>query len=169
MPSPEHLSPLFFPLAAAALADRTWVSGKGADSGTCALEFPCNTFAFALTQTAAGGEIDVLDQADYGPVTITQSVSIVNDGPGIAAIGISSGNAITINAGANDGVHLRGPDHRENWRRINGILLNTGANLAVENCMVRGFERAGISISSTTSSSFSVSNTMAFNNRVAGI
>jgi hypothetical protein len=69
-------------ILSAALADRTWVSGKGADSGTCALEFPCNTFAFALTQTAAGGEIDVLDQADYGPVTITQSVSIVNDGPG---------------------------------------------------------------------------------------
>ncbi|HEY8033173.1 MAG TPA: hypothetical protein VIF02_12555 [Methylocella sp.] len=154
---------------AAALADRTWVSGKRADSGTCALEFPCNTFAFALTQTAAGGEIDVLDQADYGPVTITQSVSIVNDGPGIAAIGISSGNAITINAGVNDGVHLRGLTIAGTGGGINGILLNTGAILAVENCVVRGFERAGISISSTTSSSFSVSNTMAFNNRVAGI
>ena len=43
--------------------NRTWVSGKGTDSGACALVTPCRTFAFALTQTAAGGEIDVLDPA----------------------------------------------------------------------------------------------------------
>jgi hypothetical protein len=43
--------------------NRTFVSGKGTDSGTCAYAAPCRTFAFALTQTAAGGEIDVLDPA----------------------------------------------------------------------------------------------------------
>ena len=43
--------------------NRTWVSGHGTDSGACALAAPCRTFAFALTQTAAGGEIDVLDPA----------------------------------------------------------------------------------------------------------
>ena len=150
MPSPGHLSPLFFPpRRRRAGPNRTWVSGKGADSGTCAREVPCNTFAFALTQTAAGGEIDVLDPADYGPVTITKSISIVNDGPGIAAIGISSGNAITINAGVNDSVHLRGLTIAGIGGGINGILFNTGGNLAVENCVVRGFERAGISISSS--------------------
>jgi hypothetical protein len=45
-------------------------------------------FAFALTQTAAGGEIDVLDPAGDGQVTITKAISIVNDGVGIAAIGV---------------------------------------------------------------------------------
>ncbi|MDQ6701827.1 MAG: hypothetical protein M3Z96_01330 [Pseudomonadota bacterium] len=48
---------------AAHAANRTFVSGKGTDSGACALAAPCRTFAFALTQTAAGGEIDVLDPA----------------------------------------------------------------------------------------------------------
>jgi hypothetical protein len=51
----------------------------------------------------------VLDPPGYGTVTITKAISIVNDGVGVAAIGTSSGNAITINAGANDSVHLRGP------------------------------------------------------------
>jgi hypothetical protein len=46
--------------------NRTFVSGKGTDSGACSLAAPCRTFAFALTQTAAGGEIDVLDPAGYG-------------------------------------------------------------------------------------------------------
>jgi hypothetical protein len=88
--------------------NRTWVSGKGTDSGACPVTAPCRTFAFALTQTASGGEIDVLDPAGYGTVTINQAISIVNDGVGVAAIGASSGNAITINAGASDSVHLRG-------------------------------------------------------------
>jgi hypothetical protein len=80
----------------------------GTDSGACTRAAPCRTFALALTQTAAGGEIDVLDPAGYGAVTINKSISIVNDGVGVAAIGASSGNAITITAGASDSVHLRG-------------------------------------------------------------
>jgi hypothetical protein len=44
-----------------ALNGRTWVSGHGTDSGACTLALTCKTFAFALTQTAAPGEIDVLD------------------------------------------------------------------------------------------------------------
>ena len=67
--------------------NRTWVSGTGTDSGACTRAAPCRTFAFALTQTAAGGEIDVLDPAGYGTVTITKAISIVNDGVGVAAIG----------------------------------------------------------------------------------
>jgi hypothetical protein len=65
--------------------NRTWVSGMGTDSGACTRAAPCKTFASALTQTAAGGEIDVLDPASYGMVTITKAISIVNDGVGAAA------------------------------------------------------------------------------------
>ena len=121
---------------------------------------PCKTFAFALTQTAAGGEIDVLDPAGYGAVTITKAISIVNDGVGVAAIGVSSGNAITINAGANDSVHLRGLTINGIGGSSSGILFNSGGNLAIENCVVRGIGTS-ISIAPSTSSSFSVSNTIA--------
>jgi hypothetical protein len=76
--------------------NRTWVSGHGTDSGPCTRAAPCRTFAFALSQTAAGGEIDVLDPAGYATVTITKAISIVNDGVGVAAIGASLGDAITI-------------------------------------------------------------------------
>jgi len=154
---------------AAALANRTWVSGTGSNSNPCTLALPCKTFAFALTQTAAPGEIDVLAPGAYGPVTITSSISIVNDGAGVAAIGIASGNAITINAGPSDSIHVRGLTIEGIGSASNGILFNTGGNLAIENCVIRGFEEAGIFISPTTSSSFSVSNTIASNNDEAGI
>ena len=140
--------------------NRTWVSGMGTDSGACTRAAPCKTFAFALTQTAAGGEIDVLDPAGYGAVTITKAISIVNDGVGVAAIGVSSGNAITINAGANDSVHLRGLTINGIGGSSSGILFNSGGNLAIENCVVRGIGTS-ISIAPSTSSSFSVSNTIA--------
>jgi hypothetical protein len=148
--------------------NRTWVSGHGTDSGGCPVTAPCRTFAFALTQTAAGGEIDVLEPAGYGPVTITKSISIVNDGVGTAAIGVESGNAITIKAGANDSVHLRGLTIDGLGRAANGIQFNSGARVDIENCVVRGFFAvAGINISPSTSSNFSVSNTIAANNILA--
>jgi Right handed beta helix region len=143
--------------------NRTWVSGLGTDSGACTRAAPCKTFAFALTQTAAGGEIDVLDPAGYGAVTITKAVSIVNDGVGAAAIGAGAGNGITINAGAEDSVHVRGLTIAGLGSGANGILFNTGGNLAIENCVIRNFVQ-GINISPSTSSSFAVSNTIASNN-----
>jgi hypothetical protein len=144
-----------FAAPAEAGPNRTFVSGTGTDSGTCARAAPRRTFAFALTQTAAGGEIGVLDPAGYDPVTITKAISIVNGG-GLAAIGASSGNAITINAGASDSVHLRGLTIDGFGAPATGILFNTGGNLTIANCVVRGF--------TSTSSSFSVSNTIASNN-----
>jgi hypothetical protein len=148
--------------------NRTWVSGKGTDSGACTLALPCRTLAFALTQTHAGGEIDVLDPADYGTVTITKAINILNDGVGTASIlnAVSDGNGVTIIAGASDSVHLRGLTIEGLGRGNNGILFNTGGNLEIENCVIRGFTFAGINIAPSTStpSSFSVSKTIASNN-----
>ena len=152
-----------------ALATRTWVSGHGADSGACGLAAPCRTFAFALSQTAAGGEIDVLDPAGYGTVNITQAISIVNDGVGVAGIQAGFGlNGVTINAGATDSVHLRGLTIEGLGSGLSGILFKTGGNLEIENCVIRDFGN-GINFSPSISSSFSVSNTIASNNSGPGI
>ncbi|MGH6835117.1 MAG: right-handed parallel beta-helix repeat-containing protein [Methylocella sp.] len=137
---------------AAAQANGTWVSGHGTDSGGCGpVTAPCRTFAFALTQTNAGGVIVVLDPAGYGAVTITKAISILNDGVGTAGMQVSSGNAITINAGASDSVHLRGLTIEGLGSGANGILFNTGGNLAIENCVIRGFAGNGINIAPTGS------------------
>ena len=46
---------------AQAQATRTWVSGVGDDVNPCSRTAPCKTFAGAISQTAAGGEINCLD------------------------------------------------------------------------------------------------------------
>jgi hypothetical protein len=148
--------------------NRTWVSVMGTDSGACTRAAPCKTFAFALSQTAAGGEIDVVDPGGYGMVTITKAISIVNDGAGAATIGTASGNGVTITAGTRDNVYLRGLTIQGLGSGANGILFNTGGNLEIENCVIRNFSN-GINIAPSTSSSFAVSNTIASNNSAVGI
>src|SRR5262245_7697886 len=59
---------------------RTYVSGTGSDSNPCSATAPCRTFRAALALTLAGGEIYVLNSADYGPVTINKSLSITGEG-----------------------------------------------------------------------------------------
>jgi len=57
-------------------ASRTWVSGVGDDANPCSRTAPCKTFAGAISKTAVNGEINALDPAGYGAVTITKSITI---------------------------------------------------------------------------------------------
>jgi len=95
------------PQAAAAQQSRSWVSGVGDDANPCSRTAPCKTFAGALAKTVAGGEIDVLDAGSFGTVTITKSVTIRAQGVS-AGVLVTSGAAITVNAGAGDQVVLDG-------------------------------------------------------------
>jgi hypothetical protein len=121
-------------------APRTFVSGFGSDANDCsAVTTPCRYFPTALSRTDAGGELIVLDSAAYFNVTITKSVSIIAP-PGVyAGIKVSSGSAITINAGANDIVTLRGLTLKGFSNAISGIQGNTVGTLIVEGCSISGF------------------------------
>src|SRR5918911_327250 len=81
---------------AQAQATRTWVSGVGDDVNPCSRTAPCKTFAGAISKTAAGGEIDALDDGGFGTVTITKSITI--DGGGhIASILGAGTNGVNVN------------------------------------------------------------------------
>src|SRR5882672_8370327 len=95
----------FFSIAQAQ-ANRTWVSGVGDDVNPCSRTAPCKTFAGAISKTAAGGEISVLDPGGYGAVTITKSITISGDGT-LAGILNAGQIGVIVNAGANDVVTLR--------------------------------------------------------------
>src|SRR5207247_6547684 len=89
-----------------AQATRTWVSGVGDDANPCSRTAPCKTFAGAISKTAAGGEISVLDPGGFGAVTITKAITLNGDGT-LASILVSGTNAIIINAAATDTVIIR--------------------------------------------------------------
>lgn len=132
--------------AAHAQIQRTAVSLSGTDAGNCAAINPCRSFNYALTQTAAGGEIIALTSAGYGPVTINKSVQIIAPGGVHAALTAFSGNGITVAAGAGDSVVLRGLT-LTGLGATTGISFQSGGSLHVENCVISGFSSNGIEAS----------------------
>jgi hypothetical protein len=150
---------------AEATVDHTYVSGTGTDTGGCiSPASACRTFAYALTQTSAAGEIIVLNPADYSPVTITKSVSIVADGGGPAGIILATGNAITINARSTDVVNLRGLTLDGEGTAYSGIVLNSAGSLTITDCVVRHFTLvAGILLQPSGGMNFRISDTTSDN------
>src|SRR5881394_1746945 len=123
-----------FASIAQAQAPRTWVSGVGDDANPCSRTAPCKTFAGAISKTASGGEINVLDPGGFGAVTITKPITISSEGTE-AGVLVSGTNGIIVNVpNATDVVVLRGLDIEGLGTGLSGITVLTGGTVEVENC-----------------------------------
>jgi hypothetical protein len=156
-----------------AQASRTWVSGVGDDANPCSRTAPCKTFAGAISKTAAGGEIDALDPAGYGAVTITKAITIDGGGGQVASVLVAGTNGIVVQAGPSDVVILRnlrinGISGSGNGG-INGIRFLAGKSLAVENCDIFGFTNNGIDVALGASAQVIVKNTTVTNVTQVGL
>jgi len=129
---------------------RTYVSGVGSDSNPCTASSPCKTFQAALALTTAGGEIYVLNSANYGPVTINKAVTITSEGA-VAGVLTSTGVAITVSAGPNDVVNLRGLDIDGGSSASTGIQFASGQSLNVQKTTIRNFTGSGLSFAPSAS------------------
>lgn len=129
-------------LTAQAQATRTWVSGVGDDVNPCSRTAPCKTFAGALSKTATGGEISVLDPGGYGMVTISKSITI--DGTGVIA-GIAAGGNTGMTINITDPkdtaktVRLRGLGINGYGSGVTGINIVAANNVVIEDTVIDGF------------------------------
>jgi hypothetical protein len=141
-------------------ASRTFVSGAGSDTNPCSFIEPCRSLQIAYNATAAEGEIDVLDPAGYGALTISQGISI--EGHGWASMPAASGGAaITINGG--DKINIRGVVlDGGGVANTTGIQFTSGTTLNVQDSVIRNFTQTGITFqpSASTSNQIAVSNTV---------
>jgi hypothetical protein len=146
---------------AQAQKNRTFVSAAGSDSNSCTSSAsPCRHFSAAYAATPAGGEIDVLDPANYGSLIITGPISI--QGHGWASSSAVSGEPVfTINANTNDEINIRGVvlDGIGVAGSI-GIQFNSGGSLNVQDSVIRNFDSLGIAFVPNGSSALFVSNTL---------
>ena len=132
-----------FSTAAFGQATRTWVSGVGDDANPCSRTAPCKTFAGAISKTANGGEISVLDPGGFGAVTIVKSITINGTGT-LAGILAALVNGVIINATANDTIILRDISINGALNGLNGIRFLAGKTLMVDHCWIYGFTQNGI-------------------------
>jgi len=161
--------------SAQAQAPRTWISGVGDDVNPCSRTAPCKTFAGAISKTAVGGEIDALDPAGYGAVTITKSITLDGGtGSGWASILYSGTNGIIINAAASDVVTLRNITFNGIGAGLNGIRIIQAGKVYIENVVIFGNNAAapngrGISDERTGGGQLFVTNVVIRNNSQTGI
>jgi hypothetical protein len=118
---------------------RSWVASNGNDGNNCSRSSPCATFLAALAATNAGGEINCVDQGEFGGAfSITMSVTI--DCESVQGrLATPVGIAILVQAAATDVVVLRGLDISGAGTARIGIRINGGAALHIERCVIHDF------------------------------
>lgn len=127
-----------FAIPVQAQATRTWVSGVGDDANPCSRTAPCKTFPGAISKTAAGGEINVLDPGGFGALTITKSITLYNDGA-VAGLLVSGANGIIINAASTDRIVIDGLDIEGHGTGLNGIRILNAGSVIVKDTVIRNF------------------------------
>jgi hypothetical protein len=153
---------LLVPRVALGQATRTWVSGVGDDANPCSRTAPCKTFAGAISKTAVGGEIDVLDPGGFGAVTITKSISIEADGV-IAGVLVSGTSGIVVNASSNSVVVIRGLTFEGDGTGLSGVNFISGGALFIEHCWINNFTQPGINFHPNSPAFLSVKDTVVRN------
>lgn len=139
------------PATSWAQATRTWVSGVGDDVNPCSRTAPCKTFAGAISKTAAGGEISVLDPGGFGTSTITKSITI--DGGGqLASILAAATNGININAPAGSKVVLRNLsiNGAGSTTGLNGVNVISAGVVQLRNVHIENFSQAGVKVAAAS-------------------
>src|SRR5262249_3704435 len=163
---------LGLPVSAQAQLSRTFVSAAlGNDANDCDRATPCRTFQAAHDKTNNGGEVAVVDPGGYGAMTITKTISIVNDGVGEAGIlGSGGGVGLTINAAARASVHLRGITIQGiGFGGGTGLRFNTGLALTIENSVIRNHTGNGVEFQPNAKSTLALSNTLLADNGGVGL
>jgi hypothetical protein len=167
------LTPLLASAPASAQATRTWVSGVGDDVNPCSRTAPCKTFAGAISKTALGGEINCLDPGGFGGVTLIKAMTL-NCGYTLGSILVAGGPGITVNAGVNDrvsirGIHLTGVNQTATPGTI-GIRILAGQAVSIEDSVISNFGQQGVLDSRTSGNTkLFIRNTVISHNTGSGI
>ncbi len=146
---------------------RTFVASTGSDTNPCSVYLPCRSFAQAIAKVVPRGEVVVQDSAGYGPVVISQPVSIIAP-PGIyAGVTVQSGSGIVVNSGAGK-VVLRGLTLNSLGGAV-GVDLQTGDALYLDRMTISGFPTAAIRAQTTNASTLHIGNSRIRDNGIGAL
>ncbi len=119
---------------------RAYLSISGNDANPCTLPLPCRLLPAALAATANGGEVWLLDSANYNTsgVSVTKSVTILAV-PGVigSIVGTGGSNAIEVST-PGVSLALRNVIVLNFDTGVNGIYF-AGAKLSLHGCLIMGF------------------------------
>ena len=153
---------------------RVFVASYGNDGNQCTFGSPCKTFQQAVNVVDAGGEVTAIDSAGFGPITITQAVTITSP-PGVEAgiVPAAGGAAIIVNTFGGTTV-LRGLTLEGQGTGTDGVQVIGTGRIEIFDCVIRNFAHDGIYINlgvfgGINPNTVLISNTTAADNSAAGI
>jgi hypothetical protein len=151
---------------------RAYLSVAGNDANACSVQAPCRLLPAALAAVNDGGEIWIMDSANFNtaPVSIGKSVTILAIPGAVGSVVASSGAALVI-SGSGVAVSLK------NLRVLNfasgtsGIVYaGTGSSqLTVEECEIQGLPGYGIDASAGSNLELVVRDTALNDNGNTGV
>ncbi len=144
---------------------RAYVSSTGNDANACTLTAPCRLLPAALAAINDGGEIWMLDSANYntGPLNIAKSVTILAVPGALGSILAISGSAVSITASGLT-ISLRNlmivP--LAGGGGASGVLMTGASTLTIENSLIANLPGDGVNVSGT--GKIEIANTIIRNN-----
>ena len=133
----------------------------GTDTGLCPVTAPCATLNYALSVTEAGGQVTILDGGVFGPVVLTQEISIVGIDPKVvfeidanpaALVGcvggaagtcsVNNGYGVEIAAGVSDTVTLKNLQIGAGTNGAGALKFTSGGKLQLSENVYRGNDTA---------------------------
>jgi hypothetical protein len=153
------LASCFLIAPASAQATRTWVSGVGDDANPCSRTAPCKTFAGAISKTATAGEIDCLDPAGFGAVTIIKSITI-DCSETLGGVLSAGTNGVIVNTPAGSAVHLRGLKINGVNTGLDGVRMIGQGQLHIENSVIQEVTSNGVEFAPNAGSELYITNTL---------
>ncbi len=149
---------------------RAYLASYGVDGPACSLPAPCRLLPAALAAVADGGEIWMLDSANYNnaQVNVTKSVTILAVPGALGSVVATGGNAINV---ATAGVRLALRNlvivPLPGGNGLYGISMVAGAGLTVDGCLIANHSQSGIAV--TTAATVRIANTTIRDNTFHGL
>ncbi len=140
---------LLLSLTANAQLFRAYLAPTGLDTNPCTLSAPCRLLPAALAAAADGGEIWMLDSANYNTATVTidKSVSILAAPGAVGSVVAIGGPAISITAGSlNVALRNLAIVPLVGSGGTNGVSMTGASNLSIEDSLIANLPGVGVSV-----------------------
>jgi hypothetical protein len=140
---------LLLSVSASAQLFRSYLAPNGSDSNPCTLPQPCRLLPAALNAVANGGEIWMLDSANYNTatVTISKSVSILAVPGAVGSVLAIAGPAISITAaGLNVALRNLAIVPLAGGGGSDGINMTGVSRLTIEGSLIANLPGDGVSV-----------------------
>jgi hypothetical protein len=155
-----------------ALSFRAYLSSTGSDANPCTVSQPCRLLPAALNAIVDGGEVWMLDSANYnsGPVNVTKSASILAIPGAVGSVVALGGPAFSI-ATAGVSVSLRNlvivpfPGSGA----TSGIVMTNGNSLTIQETVIANLPAYGVDVNAINGTRVKILDSVIRNNVSVGV